>query len=70
MDTTQPLGMHTSCGKCGGSNAWTGAERRGPWEAPAFGTGARSRLVEAEYRCSACGLREWAPLTRETEGAR
>jgi len=50
MDINKPLGVLTSCTKCGGANAWTGKERQTPWEAPAF-----AQVLEAAAMDSMAG---------------
>jgi len=63
----KPLGLMSTCGRCGGSNKWTGRERFGPWTRAALGSGPKSRVRLEEYVCTQCGRRDWAETGMEEE---
>ena len=60
----RPLGMLVTCRRCGGTNEWTGRERRGE---ALTGLGDDPQApneyeMRAEIRCTGCGHTEWAAV--------
>lgn len=52
-----PIGTSATCHKCGGTNEWTGKERRGNEVTGVGNNTPKEYVLLGEYRCTSCGRR-------------